>query len=412
MANTILTPQMITRESLRVLHQKINLVGNMNRQYDSRFGQSGAKIGTSLDVRLPAKFTTRTGSTFTSQNVVERKVNLPVSTIHGIDTTITDLEMALSLDDFRNRIIDPAMAQLASQIEYYTLNNVYKSVAQYVGTVSSQIDYKKFQQAGQVLTQQLAPMDNNRTFGLNPYSRVEFSDAVKGLFQSSDNIEQQYREGKVGRTGGFNVFENTLIPTHTPGAHGGTPLSNGATQGNAGTGNAWVSTSDIITDGWTNSTLVLNPGDIITFAGVYEVHPETKVSYGTLKRFVVQSAVTSSGGGAATITVSPGVIAGGAYQNCSNLIADNSAIVTLGTASTAYGQNLAFHRDAFAFVTADLEVPRGVDMAAREVYEGISMRFVRWFDGDTGEFKSRFDILHGSVATYPELACRVVHQLS
>ena len=410
MANTILTPTMITREAQRILHQNLNIVGNMNRQYDDRFANKGAKIGTSLDLRVPPKYTVRTGSTFTSQNVVERKVNLPVATIKGIDTTISDLEMAMSLDSFSDVILKPAMAQLAAQIEYDTVSAMYKKVPNYAGTVSSQIDYKKFQQAGQVLTENLAP-SSQRCMILDPASRVEFSDAVKGLFQSSDNIEKQYKEGIVGRTGGFDVFENTMMPAHTTGTYGGTPLTNGANQGSTGADNAWVETSSIITDGWTATTTVLKAGDIITIGGVFAVHPETKVSTGVLKRFTVVSDTTTDGSGNSTFSISPAIIAGGAYQNVTNRAADGQAITVLGTSATAYGQNLAFHKDAFAFVTADLEIPRGVDMAAREVFDGISMRFVRWFDGSTGEFKSRFDVLYGYAAVYPELACRLVHQL-
>lgn len=411
MANSILTPQIITREALRILHAQSNFLTKINRQYDDRFAVSGAKIGTSLDVRLPNRFTVRTGSTYSAQNMVERKVNLPVATIKGVDCTITDSELTLSLNDFSEQFLKPAMNQLASDIEYNAMLSMYKMVPNYAGTVSSQIDYKKFQQGGQALTQALAP-STDRTFLLNPASRVEFSDAVKGLFQASSNIEDQYREGMVGRTGGFDVFENTMIPVHTTGTYGGTPMSNGANQGNTGSGNAYVATSSIVTDGWTATTTALNAGDIITFAGVYDVHPETKVSTGVLKRFVVYSDTTTDGSGNSTITVSPGVISGGAYQNVSNRIADNSAITVLGTSATAYGQNLAFHKDAFTFVSADLDIPKGVDMAARERFGNISMRFVRWFDGDNGQWKSRFDILHGMAALYPELACRVVHQLS
>ncbi len=410
MANTILTPTMITREAQRILHQNLNIVGNMNRQYDDRFANKGAKIGTSLDLRVPPKYTVRTGSTFTSQNVVERKVNLPVATIKGIDTTISDLEMAMSLDNFSDVILKPAMAQLAAQIEYDTVSAMYKKVPNYAGTVSSQIDYKKFQQAGQVLTENLAP-SSQRCMILDPASRVEFSDAVKGLFQSSDNINKQYKEGIVGRTGGFDVFENTMMPAHTTGTYGGTPLTNGANQGSTGADNAWTETTSIITDGWTATTTVLKAGDIITIGGVFAVHPETKVSTGVLKRFTVVSDTTTDGSGNSTFSISPAIISGGAYQNVTNRAADNQAITVLGTSATAYGQNLAFHKDAFAFVTADLEIPRGVDMAAREVFDGISMRFVRWFDGDSGEFKSRFDVLYGYAAVYPELACRLVHQL-
>ena len=409
MANSILTPSIITKEALRILHAQSNFLTKINRQYDSRFAVSGAKIGTSLDVRLPNKFTVRTGSTYSAQNMIERKVNLPVATIKGVDLTITDSELTLSLNDFSEQFLKPAMNQLASDIEYSAMLSMYKSVPNAVGTVSTQIDYKKFQQAGQKLTEALAP-SSDRTFLLNPSSRVEFSDAVKGLFQSSSNIEDQYREGMVGRTGGFDVFENTMIPVHTTGTYGGTPLTNGATQGDAGTGNAYVATSSIVTDGWTSGGTSLKAGDIVTFAGVFDVHPETKVSTGVLKKFVITTDVSDTTG-AITMTVSPGVIAGGAYQNCSNRIADNSAIVVLGTSATAYGQNLAFHKDAFTFVSADLDIPKGMDMAAREKFGNISMRFVRWFDGDTGTWKSRFDILHGMAALYPELACRLVHQL-
>lgn len=410
MANTILTSQIITREAQRILHQKLNMVGNMNRQYDDRFAKRGAKIGTSLDLRLPAKFTVRTGSTYSGQNVVERKVNLPVATVKGVDMAISDLEMALSLDDFSKTILEPAMAQLAAQIEYDAVNSLYKYVPNYVGTVSTQLDYKKFQQAGQVLTENLAP-SSQRCFILNPASRVEFSDAVKGLFQSSTNIENQYKEGIVGRTGGFDVFENTMIPAHTTGTYGGTPLTNGANQGSTGADNAYVATSSLITDGWTSGGTSLKAGDIITIADVFEVHPETKQSTGKLKKFTIVSDVSDTTG-AITMTISPAIIAGGAYQNVTARAGDNKAITVLGTSATAYGQNIAFHKDAFAFVTADLEVPKGVDMAAREVFDGVSMRFVRWFDGDTGQFKSRIDILYGFAPVYPELAVRAVHQLA
>lgn len=408
MANTILTSQIITREAQRILHQKLNMVGNMNRQYDDRFAKRGAKIGTSLDLRLPAKFTVRTGSTYSGQNVVERKVNLPVATVKGVDMSITDLEMALSLDDFSKTILVPAMSQLAAQIEYDAVNSLYKYVPNYVGTVSTQIDYKKFQQAGQVLTENLAP-SSQRSFILNPSSRVEFSDAVKGLFQSSSNIENQYKEGIVGRTGGFDVFENTMIPVHTTGTYAGTPLTNGANQGSTGADNAYATTTSLITDGWTSTSL--KAGDIITIADVFDVHPETKQSTGKLKNFTVVADISDTAG-AITMSISPAIIAGGAYQNATARAGDNKAITVLGTSATAYGQNIAFHKDAFAFVTADLEVPKGVDIAAREVLDGVSMRFVRWFDGGAGEFKSRIDVLYGFAAVYPELAVRAVHQLA
>jgi hypothetical protein len=402
--------QDITREALRVLHQKLNFVNKVNRQYDDRFAKSGAKIGDTLYVRLPNKYTTRTGATLAVQNSVQRKVDLPVSTQKGVDLSFSSVEMTLKLDKFSDQYLKPAMAQLAATIESDAFS-MYKKVPNYVGAVSGQLDYKKFQQGGQALTENLAPQDDMRYAHLSPKSRVEFSDAVKGLFQDSANIKEQYRDGIVGRTGGFNVFENTMIPTHTPGAHsGGTPLTNGSNQGNAGTGNAYVATTDLVTDGWTGSN-TLKAGDIITIADVYAVHPETKVSTGVLKRFTVVSDVSDTGADM-TITISPAIISGGAYQNVDALAGDGKAITVLGTASTAYGQDLMFHRDAFIFATADLEdmSPYGVQ-CYREVFDGISMRVIRGYDINNDLAPCRIDVLYGYVAAYPELACRHVYQL-
>lgn len=413
MANTLLTPQMVTREALRILHQKLNFIGRVNRQYDNRFAQSGMKIGQTLDVRLPNKYTTRTGATLSAQNTVNRVVELPVSTQKGVDVSFSSVELTMDLDNFSRMILEPAMAQLAASVEADAFSMI-KKVPNVVGAVSGQLDYKKFQQAGQKLTESLAPMDSLRNFTMTPKSRVEFSDAVKGLFQDSANIKEQYRDGVVGRTGGFEVYENTLLPTQTPGTWdtGSTGVTNGATQGNAGTGNAYVATSSIVTDGWAASTLVLKDGDVISFADCLAVHPETKASLGYARQFAVVGDVTSDGSGNATIVVSPGVIYGGAYQNVNSAVGDGKTITVVGTEAVAHGQDLAFHRDAFIFATADLEdVSKYGAWGAREVYDGISMRVARQYDINNDLVPCRIDILYGYVASYPELACRHVYQL-
>lgn len=408
---TILTPNIITKEALRILHANLNFIGSLSRQYDSRFAVSGAKIGQTLDVRLPPKYTTRTGAALSTQATVQRKVTLPVATMKGVDVDFTSTELTMSLNDFSRDVLQPAMSQLASTIEADALTMI-NSVPNYAGTVASQIDYRKFQQAGQFMTENLAPL-SQRSALLTPASRVEFSDAVKGLFQDSSAIAEQYKEGIVGRTGGFDVYESTLLPAYNPGTFGGTPLTNGATQGNAGTNNAYVATSAIITDGWTATTTSLNVGAIITFGGVFEVHPETKVSIGRLKRFTVTAATVTDGSGNSTITVSPGAIYGGAYQNISNSIGDGSAITVLGTSTVSAGQNLMYHRDAFAFATADLEdVSNYGTWGSRMVQDGISMRIARQYDINTDNVPCRIDVLYGFVPLYPELASRVVYQLT
>lgn len=405
MANTLLTPEMITDEALMILHQKSNFVANVNRQYDSRFAKSGAKIGTSLDVRLPAKYTTRSGATLAAQNTVDRKVTLPVATQIGVDMNFSSVDLTMKVQDFSERYIKPAISQLAATIDNSMMALAYKQVGNYQGI--NTFNFDAVSESQMILAENLAPVDG-RSFVITPRSQSSFIKDTKGLFQSSERIKEQYERGALGTVAAFDFFENTLIPTHTVGTYAGTPRSGSSsvttTQGNAGTGNAWAETSDIVTDGW--SSTALKAGDIVTFDNVFDVHPETKQSTGVLKRFAITTNVSDTAGDL-TMNLRPAVIYGGAYQNVSAGIANNTTINIVGTTGQILRQDLAFHKDAFIFATADLEdVSQFGAWGARRKFENISMRIARQYDINNDNVPCRIDILWGGVASYPELAVR------
>lgn len=384
---------------------------NVNRQYDDRFAVDGAKIGTQLNIRMPSRYTVRSGAAASTQDHVERSTPLYVSSQVGIDVSWSSVDLTMSMDDFRERHIEPAMAQLAAHIENASLSDAYKLVNNYVGTTSTQLNYKRFRSAGAELTKELAP-SSQRSAILTPDSIVEFGDDVKGLFQDSGQIAKQYKEGMMGRTGGFDVYENTLVPSHTRGSLAGSPLTNGTALGTATTANAWVSQTALSVDGATSGT-TLKAGDVITLSGVYRVHPESKANTGELQKFVVQSDVTlTTAATAYTVTVKPGLIygSGNAFQNCvlSGVSdTDGLTVTAFGVASTTYDQDLFFHRDAFVFATADLiDVSTMGAWGARENYEGISMRLAKQWSASTDAVTTRFDILYGFAGLYPELAVR------
>lgn len=409
MANSILTPTMITREALRVLHQRLNFVGNVNRQYDDRFAQTGAKIGTSLNIRMPAKYTVRTGATLTAQDYIERSTPLTVSSQYGVDVSFTSVELTMQLDDFSKRIIQPAMAQLGAKIESDCLTAAYKLVGNYINaTTNAKMTYAYFQSAGAQLARELSPL-SNRTALLNPASKVEFLDAVKGLFHASENIERQYREGLMGRTGGFDVYENTLLPNHTTGTLAGSAVITGE-PATTTTSNSWVSQTTISVTGATSAT-TLKAGDIITISYQYMAHPESKANVGVLRRFVVQSDVTlTTAATAYAVTVKPGIMygSGNAYQNVvlsGATVMSGAAVSLIGAVGTAFAQDLFFHEDAFVFATADLEdVSRYGAWGARESMDGISMRIARQYAISSDTIPCRIDVLAGFAGLYPELA--------
>jgi len=397
MANTLLTPTAVTREAARILHQKLNFVGSVNRQYDDTYRNGGAavkgKFGPTLKVRLPNEYTVRSGLTMSAQDTQETSVDLVVSTVKGVDMNFTSLELALSLEDFSQRIIEPAMSVLAANIEADALN-MYRDVYSLIDGDAAAFGFNSVSNATTALTKQLAPL-GQRTMLMTPDHANRFRQDTKGLFQASDNISKQYREGKIGTTSGFDVFENTLLLPHTTGSavKGATGyLVNGATQ----TG------STLVVD---TGTTTFKAGDVITIANVFRVHPETKANTGELQQFVLTA---DAGTSATSLAISPAIVTSGGRQNVTGSPADNAPINKIGAgANETLVQSLAYHRDAFAFVTADLPLPEGTDWARREVYDGISISMVRDFNISDRSFPCRLDVLYGYKAIRPQLATRV-----
>lgn len=403
MGNSLLTPTAVTREALRILHQKLNFIGTINRQYDDSFAKSGAKIGDSLKIRLPNQYSVRTGRTIDVQDTTETSVTLQIATQKGVDMGFTSADLTLSLDDFSKRILDPAMSVLAANIEADAMN-MYKDVYNEVSDVGQTATVAHVLKMAKKLTDNLAPV-SDRTFNMNTQDNVDLVDALKGLFNDPAKISKNFREGMVAANflGFQDVFQNTLWPIHTTGT-------------DDGTGDYLVNDSGTIAEGSTSITVdtgagTWKKGDIFFFANVNRVHPETKEDTGKLQQFVVTADASAS---ATTINFSPALYSTGPKQNVSAMPANNAALSKLESdestaigSSADYNISMGYHKDAFAFATADLVMPKGVDFSAREVMDGISMRIVRDYDINNDNLPCRIDVLYGYKTLRPELACRL-----
>lgn len=399
MANTLLTISMITRESLRVLKNELAFAKGVSRQYDDQFANKDAQIGSSINIRKPVRYVVSDGATLTNQDVADQSSTLTLDSQKHVGLRFTSKELALNIGEFSARYIKPAVCALANKIDYDGLA-MYKQVYNSVGSPgTTPATFKVMVDAGTKLSENGTPLDDMRSICFNPAASGEMADALKGLFQSQDLIKKQYEKGLMGLAAGFNIKMDQNVRQHTVGAHGGTPLVAGAAQ----------SGSTLVTDGWTSGATTLKEGDIFTLANVFSVNPQSRESTGNLQQFVVTADISDTTGGI-TMAISPAIAATGAFQNVDALPADNAAITVLGTASTLYPQNMAYHKDAFVLGSADLPLPGGVDMAARvsDADSGLSMRLVRAYDINNDRFPCRLDVLYGWKAVYPELACRIV----
>lgn len=404
MANTYLTIGMVTREALRVLVNNLAGAKHVNREYDSKFGIEGAKIGTVLNIRRPPRYLTALGQALVIEDATETSVPLVLNTQRHLGLAFSSVDLALNIDDFSKRFIRPGIATLANFVDFDVLGQ-YVNIFNEIGTPGTTPNLAlTYLQAGQRLSDYSVPFED-RCLVISPGMNAVIVDALKGLFQSSERIKEQYDKGEMGEGLGFDWYLDQNVRVQTVGTYtGSTPVVNGAGQ----TGSA------IITGGWAASTQVLNQGDIITFAGVFGVNAQNRQALATLAQWVVTQNVVSSGGGAATIPIAGpsgnGLITAGPFMNASASPANNAAIVVNGASGTGpTSRALAFHPDAFCLGMADLVLPGGVDIAERASSKELaaSLRLIRAYDINQDRFPFRADVLYGVTTLYPELACRV-----
>lgn len=390
MANSLLTIDMITKEALRLAHEKLSFIGTINRQFDSEFGKSNGKIGDTLRIRLPSQYTRRQNSRVMNvQDAEEQNTTLVTATQDGVDMTFNSRELALDLENFSKQHLEPAMAVLVSGIESDVLSGVTKEVYNLAGTAGTPpTDLVATGAARAKLNQYLAPKDGNRFIQMDSVTMGGLVNGLKGLFQDSSQIKEQYREGMVGRTAMADFYENERVYIHT----------NGADHTSMTVNDAAIASGDSTV---TFAGATMSVGTVFTFASVYAVHPETKASYQHLQQFVV-TAVSGN-----DYTFSPALISTGAKQNVSALPANGAAITGVGSASTAYTQNLMYHKDAFTFATAELPLMADAAKCVVQTYDNLSLRVWQASDIRNDEMLTRIDILYGYKAIRPQWACRI-----
>lgn len=409
MANTnIVTIDMVTREALRIAHEQCQFIGTTDRQYDDSYAKTGGKIGSALRVRKPNQYSRTQGSRVMDvQDQDERTSTITLATQDHVDMRFNSAELALSIDEISKRYIEPAVKVLVSGIESDYIAASTKATWNVAGTAGTPpTDLVAVGAARAKLNQYLAPKDGNRFIQCDSVTMGGLVNGLKGLFQDSSQIKEQYREGMIGRTAMADWYENDRMWTLTNGSDvtGTTDSAALVTDGALSSSNG--TTVDMHTTVAVTAQVV---GQVFTIAGVYACHPETKAAYSFLQPFTITAIGTS------TTTISPQIFLTGPRKNVVSstgatlLTTDfNSKTLTfVGAASTSYVQNLMYHKEAFQFVTADLPLMDSSEKCVRRVQDGLSMRV--WQDSDirNDELLMRIDILYGFAALRPEWACRI-----
>lgn len=383
MSNTLITPSIIAKEALMQLENNMVMGNLVHRDYKKEF----VKIGSTVSIRKPVKFVASDGATRVNQNVSESTTSLVINKRKHVSWNFSSEELTLSVKEYSERYIKPAMIALANIVDS-DLCDLYADVPACVGTAATTPSSfaTSVQLVGTWMDDSAVPRDN-RKLVLDPDGYWTMLAGQAALAQTSGMVEGAYRNARLGIIGGYEIFQDQNIKTHTKGT-----FSVGAVNGASQTGSS-------ITIGTTTGTFV--KGDIITMAGCYNVNPISGVALPGLKQFALTAAAAAA---ATTIYIAPSIITSGAYKTCSASPTTAQTPTIIGTSV----QNLAFVKNAFALVMVPLEMPDGAAFKARESHNGMSVRVIKSYDVDDDVDIIRLDIMYGMKTIYPELAVRLL----
>jgi len=404
--NVLLTRAEVTYESLRVLVNSLPVANSIRRDFDDHFGVDGAKIGDTLNIRKPSRYIVTEGQGLSEQDTTESSIPLVLDKQFHVDVGFTSKERALSLDNYSQRVIRPAMAALANKIEFSLLQYLYKKVANLIGTKNlTPNTLLTYTQALARLSDEAAPDDDLRSVVMSPLGQATMIDALKLLLNPGGDISKQFKTGRLGHFLNADFLMSQNCPAHTFGTAAGSPVVLAAGQ----TG------STLNITGATDGT-VFEEGDVFSIGTaaadkVYAVNPQNRQSTGGLRQFVITArtvvgTVTTT---VAALPIYPPITPSGQFQTVTASPNANATINLAGDASVTNTMGMAYHKDVAVLGSADLPSYEGLHecYVAKDKDIGVSIRIITAYDIRSDRAPTRMDWLGGYVALYPELATRI-----
>ena len=394
--DVLLTPSIISKESLVILVNNLVMAGRVNRQFEE---QMGAKIGTQLTIRKPNKFIVSEGAGLAAQDIIEPSTSITISNQSHVDFQFGTAALTLVVEEFRERYLKPALEKLANRIDRGVMANV-QNIFNEVGTpTSTPSNFAALALVAQRLDEMAAPQQD-RTMVLNPKAYWAIAVGISSVYVQS--VAEPGFKGYIPNIATLEIFLDQNLPTQLTGAYGATSPT---VLGSGQTG------STLVTTGWPVSiTGLLNVGDVFTIAAVNAVNPESLTSTGALANFVVTGTANSNSGGGSSISIYPPIVTSGAYQTVDVGPISGAAITVIsGAPSSNLAKNIGFTKDCFGLVTVPLIMPDGVDFKSQEVYKGISLRVIRAYDINNDVLPTRVDVMWGTATYYAELGCRLTN---
>ena len=408
MANTFQYPDWVAMDVLRWLENSSYTLQFANKRANKEF-QKPFPIGETVRIKFPQQWTVRDGLQFQPQAINRKYTTATLNQVFGIDYQYDDLEAALKMErskaEINENYLKPLGAQLASEIDSRFVKFAYQNTPNIAGVLgTTPTSTATYQRARTIMNELSCPKTGERGMIVSPQMQETLIANTNTIFNPTSEISRQYREGSVGKAGGFDWYESVQLYSHTAGTWTSPTVKGAGQSGSSLT--VTLTASDVV-----------NVGDVFNINNVNAVNPLTRRSTGRLKQFTCTQAIASAAGsGNDTINFYPPINGpGDQYQNVDALPTDGATITLFPGTTSPSGKSginaLALHPDAFAIVSTELELPEAVEQKAyqRDPDSGIAIRMVKAWDPVHSMMVYRCDVVLGfGILRAENCACRVL----
>lgn len=398
--NTFLPPKVFANAGLKFIKNQLVMGKLVDSEGVDKTFKPG--VGGTVYVKRPPEFVIRTGATASAQDVTEGEVAVTIDKQAGVDVQFTSQEETLNVDALlKSKVLEASMGQIASYVDGELVART-KEFHNWVGTPGQLVDSPSdFFLAPQRLMEMGIPQDNVNAIMTPADGFAMAGSLLNNSAQVGDTARSALAKAKIPMLGNIDSYITQTVPSLTMGTRTNAAVD-GASQNVTYLAVKSTYTQTLNIDGVGNATTVV-AGEVFTIAGVYAVNPRNKAVLPYLQQFTVITGGTSVASGTASaqdlaLTISPPIIASGAYQNVSAAPADDAVVTWLGTASTTYRPNAAFHKTAIKLVSAKLIMPySGEADYATDPDTGLTVRYWRYSDGASDTHNHRWDVFFGTV---------------
>ena len=436
--NRVAIPQIIANESLYRLSMNVVFPRISNRTYQHYFDSS---VGDTVTVKRPYKARSQKGRIMsTKAALIDKTVEISIDSRHHFAIETVDEDMTLRIEDYGERYLEVGAEELAYDYDTAGGKELSHSYFFHEGGDNTALDKARGQQITAHASKVAIP--RKRRFAvLDPYEFAAISEDVMQV-DAPELVTGAIRDMFKGKYAGWSLLESNFIsPMDCQ------QMASGAAPRIAGSDAASLVGSSINTDGWgRNNATVLNKGQLIQIANVYEVQPRgDRRSTGKLQTFVVTEDARSNGAGAATVKVYPEIITAsglgstisnpgsdidgnkdfdggnnvqdldmGAFQTVTAAPVNNAVITVVGQTANqpakSYRQALFMCGDALEYINVKLKTPKSAFMSGSQVDDETGLAITYTSDWDQTQYTEvdRMDILFGVKNIYPELGIRYI----